>query len=59
MLVSGFNFVALEISIFVVFWSNFVKEITNLHIFSLSFGYSVWRCVHADLAPTEDVTMTD
>jgi len=59
MLVSGFNFVALEISIFVVFWSNFVKEIPNLHIFSLSFGYSVWLCVHADSASTEDVTMTD
>ena len=30
-----------DFELFVIFWSNFVKEISNLHIFSLSFGYNV------------------
>ena len=57
MLGSGYNFVLLEISNFRYLLVELCHEISNLHIFSLSFGYSVWRSVHVVLASTVDVTM--
>ena len=41
MLGSGYNFVLLEISNFRYLLVELCHEISNLHIFSLSFGYNV------------------